>query len=309
MIEAQRDVFISEIVKSMSSNKNIYFLSADFGAPALDELRDKFPNNFIHCGICEQAMLDISTGLALEGNIVFCYAMAPFLSLRCIEQIKCGPGLMSLPICIISVGVGIGYADAGPTHYTTEDYACLRSIPRTTVYTSSDSKISKQIALNYLKKPHFSYVRLDRDSLPDLLESNDNDINEGYRIYGNINNNSLALISHGRMSHLCKEIVDEAPNNFFLIDIIRSKPIPSKILNHLTKSFGFITVDEQTPGGSLYSAIVETCSANNMTKPSSYISLPDDYIFENGGRNYLLNKNGLNKESIINISKKINPNF
>ena len=124
----QRDIFIKEITKKMEIDKKIYFLSADFGAAALDELRAKFPKNFIHCGISEQAMLDIATGLALEKNKVFVYAMAPFLSLRAIEQVKCGPGLMKLPICMISVGIGLGYADAGPTHYANEDFSCFRSI-------------------------------------------------------------------------------------------------------------------------------------------------------------------------------------
>ena len=57
-------------------------------------------------------MIDMATGLALEGNKVFVYAMAPFLSLRCIEQAKTGPGLMKLPICFISVGV-VYLTDAG----------------------------------------------------------------------------------------------------------------------------------------------------------------------------------------------------
>ena len=34
-------------------------------------------------------------------------------------------------------------------------------------------------------------------------------------------------------------------------------------------------------------------------------SLPEKYIFENGGRNYLLDKFGLSKSDIINASKKI----
>ena len=60
-------------------------------------------------------MLDIASGLAIEGNKVFVYAMAPFISLRSIEQAKCGAGLMNLPICVISVG-SVCHADAGPTH-------------------------------------------------------------------------------------------------------------------------------------------------------------------------------------------------
>ena len=39
----QRDIFINEITKKMKSDKKIYFLSADFGAAALDKLREQFP--------------------------------------------------------------------------------------------------------------------------------------------------------------------------------------------------------------------------------------------------------------------------
>ena len=43
----QRDVFIQEVTNRLEKDKSIFFLSADFGAPALDILREKFPKNFI----------------------------------------------------------------------------------------------------------------------------------------------------------------------------------------------------------------------------------------------------------------------
>ena len=125
----QRDMFINTVLNAMEKDKDIYFLSADFGAPALDKLRQQYPNNFIHCGISEQAMIDVATGLALEGKKIFAYAMAPFISLRAIEQSKCGPGLMDLPICLLSVGVGLGYADAGPTMKRFRPAAMGRAVP------------------------------------------------------------------------------------------------------------------------------------------------------------------------------------
>ena len=42
----QRDAFIEEITNRLNRDKSIYFLSADFGAAALDDLRKRFPNNF-----------------------------------------------------------------------------------------------------------------------------------------------------------------------------------------------------------------------------------------------------------------------
>ena len=66
MIKLQRDIFLEEINSQLESDKDIYVMSADFGAAALDVTREKFKDNFIHCGISEQAMFDIGTGLALE---------------------------------------------------------------------------------------------------------------------------------------------------------------------------------------------------------------------------------------------------
>ena len=43
-------------------------------------------------------MIDFACGMALEGKKVFAYAMAPFLSLRCLEQHKTATCLMNLDV-------------------------------------------------------------------------------------------------------------------------------------------------------------------------------------------------------------------
>lgn len=301
----QRDLFISEITKRLKKDKNIFFLSADFGAAALDELREKFPENFIHCGISEQAMLDIASGLALEKNKVFVYAMAPFLSLRAIEQAKCGAGLMNLPICMISVGIGLGYADAGPTHYATEDYACLRAIGGTTIYTASDNTISKKIAENVIDNDSLNYVRLDRHTTEDInFEQNEFDFKDGFRIFGKYSENKNVVISHGKILHNCLKTIKELNNNFYLVDLFRSKPISKKLIELLNKTKKIIVVDEQTQYGNLSSAVQSELSKYDLFPKLKNISLPDEYVFENGGRDFLHKKYNLDEISILNFSKK-----
>ena len=72
-MKLQRDIFLDEVYNQLKTNKDIYVLSADFGAVALDGIREDFKDNFIHCGISEQAMFDIGTGLALEGKKVIVF--------------------------------------------------------------------------------------------------------------------------------------------------------------------------------------------------------------------------------------------
>ncbi len=302
----QRDAFIEEINERLKTDKDIYFLSADFGAAALDELREKYPENFIHCGISEQAMIDIATGLALEGKKVFCYAMAPFISLRAIEQIKCGPSMMDLPICIMSVGIGIGYADAGPTHYITEDFACLRSIMNVNIYTTADAETARRLAKKLLNKPEFCYVRLDRHEQPELGVTNFKTDTQ-YRAMGDtVNQDKVVVIGSGKMAHVVKQAYDEEPNRIFGIDLIQSKPFPKTLLNAIDVSAGVIVIDEQTPSGSLGAAVMEAMSDSDIFKKVKQITIPEMYVFENGGRDYLLNKLGLNKDNIL---KTLNDNF
>ena len=68
----------------------------------------------------------------------------------------------------------------------------------------------------------------------------------------------------------------------------------------MQKYKSIITIDEQTSEGSLGSLVMENCNIKN--KNIECLSLPDNFIFENLGRNKLLDKYGL---SIANIQKKI----
>lgn len=302
----QRDAFIVEVTTAIERGRDVVFMSADFGAAALDDLRARFPKHFVHCGISEQAMIDVATGLAVEGKQVFAYAMAPFLSLRALEQIKCGPGMMNLPVCLISVGVGLGYADAGPTHYATEDFACLRAVIGSSIYTAADSASATLIARQLLGKPEFAYVRLDRHELAAIdPAATAAAIGKGYRILGKQAPNKIALVSHGKMVHACLEVVNASPEKFFLIDLIRSKPFPQDLALFLAQTKGVVAVDEQSPSGSLAAAVFEatSCSGNFLRVVS--LTLPEMYVFENGGREYLLNKLGLSADGIRQAAKRL----
>ncbi len=301
----QRDAFIREVITAIEHGREVVFLSADFGAAELDDLRARFPKHFVHCGISEQTMVDVATGLALEGKQVFAYAMAPFLSLRALEQIKCGPGMMNLPVCLVSVGVGLGYADAGPTHYATEEFACLRAIVGSSIYTASDSASATLIARQLLGNPEFAYVRLDRHELAAIEPAaTATTIIEGYRVLGVQAPNKIALLSHGRMVHTCLEVTRDYPEQYFSIDLIRSKPFPKDLSSLLAKSKGVIAVDEQTPCGSLAAAAFEATSLSNNFARIVPLTLPEMYVFENGGREYLLNKLGLSADGIYQAAKR-----
>src|SRR4030066_241574 len=156
-----RDIFIEKIHKKMETDESIFFLSADFGSPALDSLRDEFKNRFINVGIAEQNLINIAAGLALEGFTVYAYAIAPFLTMRAYEQIKMNLSLLShireINVNLIGVGVGLSYDVTGPTHHCLEDISIMRVFPNMVIYSPSDySSLGQFIDYSIkVKKPKY----------------------------------------------------------------------------------------------------------------------------------------------------------
>lgn len=303
----QRDAFITAVFERAKKNKDIFFMSADFGAPALDQFRAELPDQFVHCGISEQNMIDAAAGLALDGRTVFCYAMAPFVSLRCLEQHKCATGMMDLPVCTIVAGVGLGYADAGPTHYATEDLACLRAIVNSTVLTASDAEVARLIAIDAVERPRFSFVRLDRQPSEDLAPGVSlDDVRRGFRVMRP--GKRLAVVTHGFMLERTLAAVAEAGvADVAVVDLIQAKPMPDGVIDLLAGAGAVLTIEEQTPSGGLSGAVLEAMVDRGVMKPFHRLTLPERYFYENGGRARLLELAALTPRHIADKIKAVAP--
>jgi len=302
----QRDILIDKIFEMALKDKDIYFISADFGAPALDSLRDDIPEQFIHAGISEQNMIDLAAGLALSGKKVYVYAMGPFITLRCLEQLKCSLAQMNLPVTVISVGLGLGYADAGPTHYITEDLACLRSIVNFEVYTPSDLSTVVELAELTNRNPALRVLRLDRNAVEDLY-SQGVSVDVGFAELKK--GDRIGILSCGYILQRILKNWDEVTNglDLGLVDVFRNKPLNLEGLKPILEKYKkIITVEEQCLSGGFGSSILEAISDLGLGNSVKRLGLEERYYFENGGREYLLDTFGLSnqklKEAIISIS-------
>lgn len=290
---SQRDVIIQQIFAKACTDPNIVFLSVDFGAPALDQFRQQLPSQFIHVGISEQNAIDLAAGLALGGKKVFVYGMAPFISMRCLEQIKMSLAQMSLPVVILSVGVGLGYADSGPTHYATEDLGALRSIINLDIYTISNSNQAFSIAdfvlLNDPKKPIF--IRLDRETKKVKSQNLSNqNILDGYIKISEENEQNLVIAS-GYAVALAEQALEVDAKRFSLIDWFRIKSFPESLVEEIQKYKKVLFIDEQTAYSSNFGLLLAEISRlkPQLLKNIEFtdINLGEKYFYENGGRNYL----------------------
>lgn len=168
LMETQRDIFFNELFRLAKKDDRIIVISADMGAPSLDQWREELPDQFINVGIAEQNMIAIAAGIALSGKRPYCYVIASFL-LRCYEFIKVDLCLMNLPVVIVGNGVGLGYSESGPTHHTTEDISIMRVLPNMRIASPRDDMV-KSLARVYDSPV---YIRLERNMArtPHVIET------------------------------------------------------------------------------------------------------------------------------------------
>ena len=193
---SQRDAFFDRLYQLARNDRDIVIVAADMSAPSLDKFRRDLPAQFVNVGIAEQNAILIASGLSISGKKAFAYAIAPFITLRCLEQIRVNNAIMGIPITIVGMGTGLSYSSDGPTHHLIEDLACMRVFPNIRIISVTDSVMASACADEAYKATSSTYIRLDKDMYPDLYPP-DTDFSAGLSrvIVGNVESKVKFLIS------------------------------------------------------------------------------------------------------------------
>lgn len=303
-----RDAFLEKIYERMHKNKRIFFLSADFGAPTLDKLKKDFKDRFINVGIAEQNLINISAGLALEGYIVYAYAIAPFLTMRPYEQIRQNLAISSqtrpVNVNLIGIGAGLSYDLSGTSHHCLEDIAIMRLLPNLTVFSPSDEKLVEHFVDYSIKIKTPKYLRLDSKSLP-LIYDKIHDLNFAWGFYELMKGKKICFVSTGYMTHTALQVARDIKGSG-VVDIFLLKPINEELLFKTLKKYKYIvTLEEAFIGnGGLDSVISKILCDRQSNIRLKRMGFKDAYVFDLGDRNYLHALNNLDKDNIIRIVKK-----
>ena len=71
-----------EIITNLADeNENIFVIVADIGYRVFDTFREKHPDRFINMGICEQSIVSVASGMALEGLEPWIYTTVSYTHL------------------------------------------------------------------------------------------------------------------------------------------------------------------------------------------------------------------------------------
>lgn len=137
----------------------VYLLVGDIGYKVFDKYREKFPDRFFNMGVCEQSMIGISAGMALEGLKPYVYTITPFLIERPFEQIKLDLDEQNVNVKLI------GYADypkQGPTHKPLNERGLMSLLKNfSNYYPRSSEEARKYLDKSYNEKgPAFISLKM-----------------------------------------------------------------------------------------------------------------------------------------------------
>lgn len=303
---AMRDAFLNRIWESMTNDIKIFFISADFGSPVLDKIRNDFPDRFINVGIAEQNLINITSGLALEGFKVFAYAIAPFITMRCYEQIRISLALLSevrpLNVTLIGVGAGYSYVVSGPTHQCYEDITLMRALVNFTVLSPSDHVTANVMFDRCVDKTGLKYVRMDAQVLPVIYNDTTPEINKGFHVHEQ--GDSTCLVATGYMLHTAKQVAKELLAKGHKIGIIDLFDLTTfnadELSNALSNYKSLVTLEEGFRGrGGMDSMLFEFTARRGLKIQILNLGVNPGYRFEIGNRVELHEKVGIGPKSVL----------
>ena len=309
--KAMRDVFIEALGHRMKEDEDIFFLCADFGSPALDRIRKECPGRFINVGIAEQNLINVATGLALEGYTVYAYAIAPFITMRAYEQIRVNLALQSqlkeLNVNLIGVGAGLSYDVSGPTHHCVEDITIMRALPGFVLFSPSDWVLASRF-VDYsirVKKP--KYIRFEGklseqiydDKAPIRVEDGFCKLRQGQ---------GVCFISTGFMTRTALKAaatLERSGKSPGVIDVFLLKPIHGERLFDAIKGYErVITLEEGFVNkGGLDSVVSLLLEQNDSKIKLKRMGIEDSYTFDMGTRDALHAMNGIGVNDVVNAAQ------
>jgi transketolase len=303
---AMRDAFLECIYQEMKNDDTIFFVSADFGSPVLDKIRNDFPDRFKNVGIAEQNLINISAGLALEGFKVFAYAIAPFITMRCFEQIRVSLALLSevrpMNVNLIGVGAGYSYVVSGPTHQCYEDITLIRALPNFQLLSPSDHITASSLFEGCVSTNGPKYLRFDAQVLPVIYDAFQPKIADGFHVHNQ--GEKFCIIATGFMVHSALKVLDEISKDGIQIGLIDLFNLThfndTKLESILSDYSGVISLEEGFRGrGGLDSMLFEFTSRRSLDIKILNIGVEPGYSFELGTRSELHEKVGIGVNSIL----------
>lgn len=298
-----RAAFVDAMLDLASKDERIWLLCGDVGYTVLERFRERFPDRFINVGVAEQNMIGIAAGLAQSGHVAFCYSIANFPTLRCLEQIRNDVCHHNGNVSIVSVGGGVAYGVQGYSHHALEDLAVMRALPNMVVAAPGDPIEVGALTYALAKHQGPGFLRLDKagetrlhDSVPWLEIGQVLPLSDG---------EDVTLLSTGGMLEIALDVAARLNQGSFSAGVTSVpfvKPLDAAYVTGVAHRTTLLcTLEEHGPIGGLGES-VGACLARLSGGHARFLpfSFPEvGTTGMSGQQQYLRAQAGLNGDSIF----------
>lgn len=298
---AMRNAFLKELSVLANNDPSIMLLTGDLGFNALEPFRDSFPKQFLNVGVAEQNMVGIAAGFALSGRRVFAYSIIPFVTFRCLEQVRDDLCYHRLPVCMVGVGSGYAYGILGTTHHPLEDIAVMRSLPEMSVIAPGDPlEVAASVRAIAVAEHGPWYLRLGKAGEPNVhKEPPPLHIGKALELSSG---SDITMIATGSLLETAATVtarLQKAGVSVRFLSMHTLKPLDFEAIESAAKETRMVvTLEEHGPIGGLGSAVAEVIARFPSHPPFLPISAPDAFADTVGSQQYLRERAGLGVDTI-----------
>lgn len=289
-----------EFLEEIGKDEDVVVFDADLAEATYTKMfRDKYPLRHIDCGISEQDMVGMASGLALTGKKVFASSFAMFLCGRAYEQIRNTVAYSNVNINLCATHSGLAVGEDGATHQCIEDIALMNVIPNMNVFCPSDDVSTKKILKMCMEINAPKYIRLGRadakdvyhiDSKFEIGKSNTFGCGTDGTIFAVGNTLSVALDAK---EELKKQNIDVR-----VVDLYSIKPVDEKnIIKCAKETEKLVSIEDHSVIGGIGS-IVESVLCREYPKKLIKLGVQDKFG-KSGKPDKLYEMYGITKEDII----------
>ncbi|GLH77342.1 transketolase [Bradyrhizobium sp. SSBR45G] len=297
-----RNAFADELTKLGNEDSRVVMLSGDIGNRLFDKFKDKHPSRFFNCGVAEANMMGVAAGMAMNGLRPVAYTITPFVTTRCLEQIRTDVCYHEAPVTIVAVGAGLAYSGLGPTHHACEDISFLRSIPNMVVICPGDAFEVRGALRAAMQQDRPVYIRMGKKGEPVVHKGPITDFKIGKAI--TIEEGSdVCLLSTGNMLPEVIEAAHKLKEKGISAEVVSFhtvKPLDEDKLKQAFSRFKLVaTIEEHSLIGGFGSAVSEwLVDSETQAKKFLRFGTPDAFFKKSGEQEYAREVLGLTGHQI-----------
>lgn len=301
-----RSGFGSGLTELGKTNENVVALCADLtGSLKMDEFKENHPERFFQVGIAEANMISMAAGMTIGGKIPFTGTFANFSTGRVYDQIRQSVAYSGKNVKICASHAGLTLGEDGATHQILEDLGMMKMLPGMTVINPCDYNQTKAATLAIAELEGPVYLRFGRPKVPNFTPENQEfEIGKAVHLQ---EGSDVTIIATG---HLVWEALEAAKTlhdkniSAEVINIHTIKPLDDEaILKSVKKTGCVVTAEEHNFLGGLGESVARVLAAHHPA-PQEFVATQDTFG-ESGTPEQLMEKYGLNAESIVKAVEKV----